>query len=163
MIDWIRAAQNHYVGGGYDLQRVGPPGDAHQWRLEGRGKTRYFRSLTDARRAAGERKRSMRSRRSHRKAKPNPKTTNVLVIGGGLALVALGAYFFFKPKSGSTTAALAPSPSAGGSMIVYTDPNTGAQYTRDHACQVARQLTAIGRPAEAASWAKLCTQNGGTV
>jgi len=165
MIHWTKASSGHYVGGGYDLMRVGPPGDPRKWRLEGHGHTAYFSSPLDARRSvdrAGVRE--GRRRRRKRKAKPNPKTSTVLILGGGLALLAVG-YFFLRPKTASAnlpTASSAPQLTAGGQAIVYTGSD-GTQYTRDHACQVARQLIAIGHPAEAVFWSNLCTSNGGTV
>jgi hypothetical protein len=102
------------------------------------------------------------------RGRENPSTTTVLVIGGGLALVGVAAYFILRKPASSTppqvsTSAPAPQlPPAGGSAVVYT-ANDGTTYTRDHACQVAQQLAAIGHQREADFWAKLCTDNGGVV
>jgi hypothetical protein len=106
----------------------------------------------------------MVSKMKRRRAKENPSTTTVLVIGAGLALAGIAAYYYYSVSkaAGLQAGSKAPQLTQGGAAIVYTDAN-GKTYTRDYACQTAQQLVAIGHATEAAFWAKLCTDNGGVV
>lgn len=93
-----------------------------------------------------------------RRAKENPPTTTGwLILGAGVAVLSVGAYFLLRKGTPAVPGASPPQLTAGGSAVVYTDPDTGAQYTRDRVCEIAR-----GDAVEQ-MWAQLCTQNGGTV
>jgi hypothetical protein len=113
----------------------------------------------------------MKRRRRHGHAKENPSGTTFLVIGGGLALVGVAAYFIFrKPAAttpavtgGSTTpqlpaASAAPQLPAGRPFGDPADQNSIA-----HACNVAWRLNSLGHPVEAKFWADKCAAGGGTV
>lgn len=81
----------------------------------------------------------------------------ILIIGGALAALGIGAYFLFKPAASSTVAIKGgtPAPPQLGSP---TDSNSVA-----YACNTAWKLTALGHPNQAAVWVTKCTQGGGAV
>jgi hypothetical protein len=113
----------------------------------------------------------MERRHAHtprRRAAENP-SGSILVIGAGVALLGVAAYFMLrKPAAAAPTPQVAatsapPQLPPASSAIIYTDPVSGTGYTLAQACANAQTLTRIGHPTEAAVWANICRAHGGTV
>lgn len=110
----------------------------------------------------------MASRRRH--ADENPSTGAWLAIGLGVAALGVGAYFLAKSMSSKSSSApqLPPNTPAappGDKYIVVTIPGQSGQglILLSQACAAARALAANGNAADAAAWAQVCRDNGGTV
>lgn len=79
----------------------------------------------------------------------------------GWAALGVGVWYLFgrsgassaSSSSADTARAMAPRP--------FGDPNDPNSVA--YACNTATHLLAVGRPREAAFWAKACTAGGGTV
>lgn len=110
----------------------------------------------------------MASRRRHR-AQENPSTGAWLAIGLGVAALGVGAYFLTKSMSSSSSSAQLPpnTPAAppGDKYVVVSIPGQSGQglILLSQACAAARALAANGNAADAAAWAQVCRDNGGTV
>ena len=101
-----------------------------------------------------------------RRAQENPSTQTVLVIGGGLALVGVAAYLYFKNKApAATTPAVTAAASTLPQLTTGSQPfgNPADSNSVAYACNTAWKLTALGHPKEAAYWAPKCTAGGGTI
>lgn len=92
----------------------------------------------------------------------NPSTGGIVVIGVGVALLGVGAYFLFRKPAGATvnqTTSSAPNQLPPASKLGSgTDPNSVA-----YACNTAWKLTALGHSTQAAPWASKCQAGGGTI
>lgn len=95
--------------------------------------------------------------RRRARAKKNPSTGAIVVVGVGVALLGIGAYFLLKKPAADQAASQAPTPQ----LPALGDPNDPNSIA--YACKTATMLTRIGHPREAAAWAAKCTAGGGTV
>lgn len=89
-----------------------------------------------------------------------------LAIGLGVVALGVGVYFVTKSSSsGPQLPAGTPAAPPGDKYIVVTIPGQAGQglVLLSTACAAARALAANGNAADAAAWAQVCRQNGGTV
>lgn len=105
----------------------------------------------------------MASRRRGR-ARSNPSTAAWAAIGLGVVALGVGVYFVTKASAPALNPATGQPIPAGDKLITVTIPGQSGQgqILLSQACNAARQLQSSS-PADAAQWAAICTQNGGTV